>query len=85
MAQDPVLATTADMTPYLERIQKDGRAQVVMVATERGRLRQRVGSKRQPGTEALRAVPVKTVSCIMVFIIATWFGSMTRPLLAPLR
>ncbi len=35
VAQDPVLLTTQDLGPYLERIQRDGRAQVLMVATER--------------------------------------------------
>ena len=35
VAQDPVLLTTDDLGPYLERIQRDGRAQVLMVATER--------------------------------------------------
>ena len=33
----------------------------------------------QPGISALRAVPESSVSCIMVFIIATWRGSITWP------
>ena len=33
----------------------------------------------QPGISALRAVPLSSVSCIMVFIIATWRGSTTWP------
>lgn len=35
VAQNPVLVGTQDIGPYLERIQRDGRAQVLMVATER--------------------------------------------------
>ena len=33
----------------------------------------------QPGSSALRAVPLSSVSCIMVFIIATLRGSITWP------
>ena len=32
---DPVLPTTTDLGPYLERIQRDGRARVIMVAGDR--------------------------------------------------
>jgi branched-chain amino acid transport system substrate-binding protein len=35
VAQNPVLLSTQDIGPYLERIKRDGRAQVLMVATER--------------------------------------------------
>src|SRR5579859_4626769 len=35
VAQNPVLLSTQDIGPYLERIERDGRAQVLMVATER--------------------------------------------------
>jgi hypothetical protein len=33
----------------------------------------------QPGSSALRAVPLISVSCIIAFIIATARGSMMRP------
>jgi len=35
VAADPMLASTPDLGPYLERIQRDGRAQVLMVAGDR--------------------------------------------------
>jgi branched-chain amino acid transport system substrate-binding protein len=35
VAQNPALPTTADLGPYLERIKRDGRAQVLMAAGDR--------------------------------------------------
>lgn len=35
LSQDPVLGAATDLTPYLERLQRDGRSQVIMVAGDR--------------------------------------------------
>lgn len=35
VARDPVLPTTTDLSPYLERLQRDGRAEVLMIAGDR--------------------------------------------------
>ncbi len=35
VARDPMLAGTADIGPFIERIQRDGRAQVLMIAGDR--------------------------------------------------
>lgn len=35
VSRDPILAGTADLGPYIERIQRDGRAQVLMIAGDR--------------------------------------------------
>ena len=54
VAQDPILGATTDLGPYLERLQRDGRAQVLMIAGDRAAA---VGILKQLHTRGI-ALPV---------------------------